>query len=62
MTPAQQAKSYGLKSLTEASQICGTPTRTLFNWAERKPDTLFKAVMLGCVAMKEANHAQQDRG
>ena len=47
MTPAQQAKSVGLKSLTQVSQITGVSLNTLTNWHRDKPQ-LFKIVLIGC--------------
>lgn len=47
MTPSQQAKSVGLKSLTQVSQITGVSLNTLTNWQRDKPD-LFRIVLLGC--------------
>ena len=52
MTPSQQAKAAGLKSLAELSQISTIPVRTLNHWHEHK--TVAFAVMLaGAVAIKE---------
>lgn len=48
MTPAQQAKAAGLKSLAKASEISGVPTRTLQDWHKSKPQ-LFKVVIAGCL-------------
>jgi len=52
ITPSKAAKGYGLKTLTEITNITGTPVRTLWDWHREKPK-LFKAVCLGCIAMKE---------
>jgi hypothetical protein len=49
MTPSQQAKSAGLKSLTQASKMTGVSLNTLTNWHRDKPE-LFRIVLLGCVA------------
>ena len=58
MTPAQQAKAEGLKSLTQVSQITGVSLNTLTNWHRDKPE-LFKVVLLGCVtAAKNAEFAK----
>lgn len=54
MTPAQQAKSVGLKSLTQVSEISGVSLQTLTNWHRDKPD-LFRVVLLGVKAHIE-NH------
>ena len=47
MTPSQQAKAAGLKSLTQVSQITGVSLNTLTNW-HRDKQLLFKIVLLGC--------------
>lgn len=57
MTPAQQAKAEGLKSLSQVRDMLGTnknghpmvSLQTLSNWAKHKPE-LFKTVLAGCVA------------
>ena len=49
MTPAEQAKAAGLKSLTQVSQITGQSLNTLTNWHRDKPD-LYRIVLLGCLA------------
>ena len=54
MTPAQQAKSVGLKSLTQVSNHFGikpngqpvVSLNTLDNWHKHKPK-LFQAVLIG---------------
>ena len=51
MTPSQQAKAAGLKSLTEVSQMTGQSLNTLTNWHRDKSD-LFRIVIAGCVAEK----------
>lgn len=48
MTPAQQAKAAGLKSLLEVSELTGVSIQTLSNWAKNKPK-LFSVVLAGCV-------------
>lgn len=47
MTPAQQAKWEGLKSLSQVSEMTGVSLQTLTNWAKNKPE-LFDVVLLGC--------------
>lgn len=47
MTPAEQAKADGLKSLSQVSEMTGQSLQTLSNWAKNKPE-LFKIVLLGC--------------
>lgn len=49
MTPAQTAKHYGLKSLTQVSEITGTSLNTLTNWHRDKP-MLFHVVLVGCMS------------
>jgi hypothetical protein len=52
MTPSQQAKSVGLKSLTQASQMTGQSLNTLSNWCKNKP-LLFEIVLIGCITKLE---------
>ena len=47
LTPSQQAKDEGLKSLTKVAQMTGQSLQTLGNWAKNKPD-LFRIVLKGC--------------
>lgn len=47
MTPSQQAKAAGLKSLLQVSELTGVSIQTLSNWAKKKPN-LFKIVIAGC--------------
>jgi len=49
MTPSQQAKAAGLKSLSQVSQITGVSLQTLTNW-HRNKQHLFRIVIRGCVA------------
>lgn len=51
MTPSQQAKASGLKSLTEVSLLTGVSLQTLTNWHRDKPK-LFAVVIAGCAAIK----------
>ena len=51
MTPSQQAKAAGLKSLLEVSELTGVSYQTLNNWAKNKPE-LFGVVIAGCVVKK----------
>ena len=46
MTPSQQAKSIGLKSLVQVSKVADVSPRTLDNWHRDKPE-LFKTVIIG---------------
>ena len=56
MTPSQQAKAAGLKSLLQVSELTGVSAQTLDNWAKNKPD-LFKTVILGAA---EASRIAED--
>jgi hypothetical protein len=47
LTPSQQAKEAGLKSLLQVQQLTGQSAQTLTNWHRDKPE-LFKIVLLGC--------------
>lgn len=47
MTPSQQAKAAGLKSLTEVMNQTGVSLQTLTNWHKNKP-RLFAVVVKGC--------------
>jgi hypothetical protein len=57
MTPSQQAKEAGLKSLTQMSQMTGKPTDTLRNWHRDSPD-LFRLLLAGCVI--EINRSKEE--
>ena len=46
MTPAEQCKAHGLKSLLELSRISGVSVRTLDHWANHKPK-LFELLIIG---------------
>jgi hypothetical protein len=46
MTPSEQCKAAGLKSLAELSRLSGQSTQTLINWARDKPE-LFALVVAG---------------
>jgi len=54
MSPSEQAKVAGLKSLSELSKISSASTRTLINWQREKP-VLFATVVAGAVVIKAAN-------
>ena len=47
MTASEQAKSVGLKSLSQVSDFSGVSLQTLNNWSNHKP-RLFKVVLFGC--------------
>ena len=53
MTPSQQAKSVGLRSLTQVSELTGVSLQTLSNWHKDKP-RLFSVVIDGCKIQIEA--------
>lgn len=52
MTPSQQAKAAGLKSLLQVSEMTGQSMQTLSNWAKNKPK-LFMVVLHGCKRIKQ---------
>ena len=54
MTPSEQCKSAGLKSLAELVRISGVSEQTLINWHRSKPK-LFVCAIAGAVAIKAAN-------
>ena len=51
MTPSQQCKQAGLKSLTELVNISGVSNQTLINWHKNKQQ-LFAVVVAGAVVVK----------
>jgi hypothetical protein len=55
MTPSQQAKAVGLKSLAQAQEMTGQSRQTLTNWHKHKPK-LFAVVLAGC-ASRSRNQA-----
>ena len=50
MAASQQAKSKGLTSLKQVSDLTGVSPQTLDNWHKHKPE-LFEVVLCGCVAI-----------
>ena len=54
MTPSEQCKEAGLKSLAELVRISEVSEQTLINWHKNKP-TLFAVVVAGAVVIKAAN-------
>lgn len=62
MTPSQQAKAAGLKSLAVVADMTGQSIQTLGNWAKNKPE-LFAVVLAGCKALQdsEATGGMTDR-
>ena len=51
MTPSEQCKAAGLKSLAELAKISSASTRTLINWHKDKP-ALFATVLAGAVVIE----------
>ena len=50
MSPSEQCKSIGLKSLMQVSRITGVSPETLINWHKsKKKSQLFKVVLIGCL-------------
>jgi hypothetical protein len=60
MTPSQQAKETGLKSLSQVSELTGVSLQTLTNWHKHKP-LLFNVVCMGCKTIHESNVEQAKR-
>jgi hypothetical protein len=54
MTPSEQCKAAGLKSLAELANISGVSVQTLINWSRDKP-ALFATVVAGAVVINAAN-------
>ena len=48
MSPSEQCKSAGLKSLAELSRISGESVQTLINWHKNKPK-LFSVLIAGAI-------------
>ena len=55
MTPSQQAKAQGFKSLAQVAELSGVNVRTLNNWHKDK-QYLFKIVLLGLATQLRANN------
>lgn len=53
MTPSQQCKAAGLKSLAELVRISEVSEQTLINWHKNKP-RLFAVVVAGAAVIKAA--------
>jgi len=54
MSPSQQAKSMGLKSLKQVTELTGVSKKTLYNWHKSKgskndKSRALRILMLGCV-------------
>jgi len=58
MTPSEQCKKAGLKSLAQLVRITGESKQTLINWHRNKPQ-LFKVVIAGAVmhSIRESSDA-----
>lgn len=54
MTPSEQCKVAGLKSLSELSKISGVSVQTLINWHRNKKE-LFAIVVAGAVVINVDN-------
>jgi hypothetical protein len=54
MTPSEQCKAAGLKSLSELAKISGVSVQTLINWHKDKT-LLFATIVAGAVVIKAAN-------
>jgi hypothetical protein len=54
MTPSEQCKAAGLKSLADLAQMVRKPPQTLRNWHRDSPE-LFAVVVAGAVVIKAAN-------
>jgi hypothetical protein len=52
MTPSQQAKAAGLKSLAEVTRVTGMPRSTLNDWHKDKP-RCFEAILEGARVLIE---------
>ncbi len=48
---SEKAKSMGLKSLNEVSEMTGQTVQTLINWDRDRPE-LFRLVLIGCATDK----------
>ena len=55
MTPSEQAKAQGFKSLAQVAELSGVNVRTLNNWHKDKP-YLFKIVLLGLATQIRDNN------
>lgn len=61
MTPSQQCKQAGLKSLAKVVAMSQVSEQTLINWHKNKPQ-LFAVVIAGCVALKNITNSIDDNG
>jgi hypothetical protein len=52
MTASQLAKSHGLRSLAQVSELTGASPQTLNNWHNHKPQ-LFRVVLMGCAEIQK---------
>jgi hypothetical protein len=56
MTPSEQCKQAGLKSLAELVKTSGVSEQTLINWHKNKTN-LFELVILGAAFKKSLNRS-----
>jgi len=54
MTPSQQAKQVGLKSLAQVSEMSTIPVSTLRDWHTNYPER-FEFILLACRLINEQN-------
>ena len=54
MTPSEQCKAAGLKSLAELVRISGVSEQTLINWSKSK-SRLFSVVVAGAVVINASS-------
>ena len=54
LTPSQQAKEAGLKTLLQVQQLTGQSAQTLTNWHKHKP-ALFAVAVAGAGVIKATN-------
>jgi len=59
MTPSEQCKAAGLKSLAELSKISCVSIQTLINWHKNKP-ILFEMVTFGAYHIKSKNEKNKN--
>lgn len=58
MTPSEQAKASGFKSLKQVSLLSGVKLRTLDNWHKSRPE-LFKVLLKGCSQCPECTRLEK---
>lgn len=60
MSPSEQCKQAGLKSLAELSKISGTPVSTLNDWHRTKP-FVFKSLVFYAANLKKESFSLNAR-